>query len=71
MARQRITRRSFLKGTGAAAAAAVAAPTIVPSSVLGKGTQVAPSNRIAVGMIGVGRQVIYINLKSFVEAPDV
>ena len=71
MARQRITRRSFLKGTGAAAGAAVAAPTIVPSSVLGKGTQVAPSNRVTVGMIGVGRQTIFINLESFLRAPDV
>src|ERR1700730_1858597 len=46
-----VTRRSFLKA--AAGTAAVAGfPTIVPSSVLG---QMAPSQRINVGAIGVGR----------------
>jgi predicted dehydrogenase len=45
------SRRTFLKmSVGAAAAAGF--PTIVPSSVLG---QKAPSNRINVGAIGVGR----------------
>lgn len=71
MARKAMTRRSFLKKTGAGAGAALAAPTIVPSSSLGAGEKAAPSNRITVGLIGVGRQVIYINLKSFVQAPDV
>ena len=45
------SRRSFLK-TAAGAAAAVGFPTIVPTSVFG---QMAPSNRINVGAIGVGR----------------
>jgi predicted dehydrogenase len=45
------TRRRFLKGT-AAAAATVGFPTIVPSYVFG---QNAPSNRINLGAIGVGR----------------
>ncbi|MHC4800470.1 MAG: Gfo/Idh/MocA family protein [Planctomycetota bacterium] len=66
-----ISRRGFLKRTGIAAGSALAFPTIVPSSVLGKNGKVAPSNRITVGMIGVGRQVIYTNLKSFLQAPDV
>jgi len=44
------TRRDFLKA-GAAAAAAVALPTIVPSSVFGAK---APSNRINMGCIGLG-----------------
>jgi predicted dehydrogenase len=43
------TRRNFLK---MGAAAAISFPTIVPSSVFG---QKAPSNRINVGAIGVGR----------------
>lgn len=43
------TRRAVLKG---GAAAAIGFPTIVPSSVFGQG---APSNRINVGAIGVGR----------------
>ncbi len=45
-----ISRRSILKTAGAAVAAGF--PTIVPSSVFG---QNAPSNRINVGAIGVGR----------------
>jgi predicted dehydrogenase len=46
-----VSRRSFLK-TSLATAATVGFPTIVPSSVFG---QMAPSNRINVGAIGVGR----------------
>jgi predicted dehydrogenase len=45
------SRRSFLK-TGLGTAAAVGFPTIVPGRVLG---QFAPSKRINVGAIGVGR----------------
>jgi len=43
-------RRSFMK----VAASALTMPAIIPSSVLGKGGAVAPSNRITVGLIGVG-----------------
>ena len=46
-----VSRRRFLK-TGLGAAAAVGFPTIVPSAVLG---QFAPSKRINIGAIGVGR----------------
>jgi predicted dehydrogenase len=46
-----ISRRSFVK-TAAGAATAVGFPSIVPASVFG---QMAPSNRINVGAIGVGR----------------
>jgi predicted dehydrogenase len=45
------TRRSFLK-TSVGAAAAAGFPTIIPASVLG---QMAPSKQINVGAIGVGR----------------
>src|SRR5437016_12832468 len=45
------TRREFLKCASAAGAAALAFPVIVPSSVLG---QDAPSNRINIGLIGMG-----------------
>jgi predicted dehydrogenase len=48
--KHRISRRSILKSGALAAAAGF--PTIVPSSVFG---QNAPSNRINVGAIGVGR----------------
>jgi predicted dehydrogenase len=48
------TRRRFLAGAGAVAAAAagVGFPVIVPATVFGQG---APSNRINVGAIGTGR----------------
>ncbi len=45
------SRRSFLKGS-AAALGALSFPTIVPSTVFGR---TAPSNRINIGAIGVGR----------------
>ena len=54
-----LTRRQMLRGLGAAGAVA-AFPTIVPSSVFGKA---APSNRINVGMVGMGRQALHANLK--------
>lgn len=44
-------RRTFLKCVGGT----MALPYIVPSSVLGADNAVAPSNRIALGCIGVGR----------------
>ncbi|MEE8451482.1 MAG: Gfo/Idh/MocA family oxidoreductase, partial [Thermoguttaceae bacterium] len=44
-------RRDFLKTT---AGVAIGLPQIVPSSALGKDGDVAPSNRITVGCIGVG-----------------
>lgn len=49
-----------MKKASLATAGALAAPTIVPSTVFGKN---APSNRINVGMIGTGRQAINVNLK--------
>ncbi len=49
-----ITRRQFLKSSAAAAtSAALLAPVFVPASVFGAE---APSNRITLGCIGVGRQ---------------
>lgn len=47
------SRRRFL----ATAAAATAAPFIVPASAMGADGHVAPSNRIAIGLIGVGKQM--------------
>ncbi len=45
------SRRTFLKTS---AAAALAAPTIVPASVFAKPGEPAPSDRVVVGSIGVG-----------------
>ena len=44
------TRRNFLKKS----AMAIAVPTIIPSSVLGKGGSLAPSERLNLAMIGMG-----------------
>ena len=52
MAFNKTSRRNFLKTTAAAAATAAALPTIVPSSVFGAA---APSNRVTIGCVGVGR----------------
>src|SRR5512136_3192573 len=49
-------RRQFLRQTTTALAAALAAPAIVPASVLGRGGAISPSERITMGFIGVGGQ---------------
>ncbi len=54
-----LNRRAFICG---------AAPLIVPASIFG---QKAPSNRITVGIVGVGRQTVLVNLKQFLAMPDV
>jgi predicted dehydrogenase len=51
---KRLSRREFLKSTGAAAAAAIVAPSVNPASILSR--QVAPSDIMLLGLIGVGRQ---------------
>ena len=45
---QLLPRRRFLKNTLAATSAAVMAPTIIPSSALGRDGSVAPSERVVV-----------------------
>lgn len=61
MKKSKVTRRSFIKATSLAAGA-IAIPSIVPASVLGKN---APSNRINIGMIGTGRQAMGVNFRQF------
>jgi predicted dehydrogenase len=58
------TRREFLS-----AAAALAVPVIVPASALGLGGQVAPSQRITVGLVGCGSRGVNL-LDSFLAHPD-
>ncbi len=50
--------------------AAGAAPLIVPASVLGFGKP-SPGNRITIGMLGVGRQTVQVNLKQLLAMADV
>src|SRR5437763_5516147 len=64
------SRRQFLANTLSAAAAAIAAPTIIPSSALGRDGAVAPSERVIVGGIGIGSRGTY-DLGCFLEQKDV
>ncbi len=65
---QRISRRQFV---GALGAAAVAAPAIVPAGVFGRGGRSAPSERITVGFIGVGKMTNDYHLPELLKCPDV
>lgn len=58
------SRRNFIK---TAAAAAISAPTIIPSHVLGAD---APSNKITVGFIGVGGHGNGWNLPAYLKQTD-
>jgi predicted dehydrogenase len=51
-----LTRRRFLRNTLAGTAGAAGFPYIIPSSALGLGGSVAPSNRVIIGSIGQGGQ---------------
>jgi predicted dehydrogenase len=66
----RIHRRGFLKRALSAGAAAAVAPTIIPSSALGRDGAVPPSERIVVGGIGIGNRGTY-DLGCFLEQKDV
>jgi len=50
-----LSRRRFLHQAGVAAAA-LAAPSLIPASALGREGAVSPSERIAMGFIGLGGQ---------------
>ena len=65
-----IDRRRFLRTAAAAAGTAAIAPTIIPSSALGKDGAVAPSERIVLGGIGIGNRGTY-DLGCFLEQKDV
>jgi hypothetical protein len=60
-----ISRRRFL----GSAAAAFAAPLVIRSSALGAGATTAPSQRINLGFIGVGKQA-YGHLCTFASRED-
>ncbi len=65
-----LPRRKFLKQTLSVGSAALAAPMIIPSSVLGRDGNVPPSERIRVGGIGIGDRGTY-DLGCFFEQDDV
>lgn len=51
-----LTRRRFLRRTAGALGAALTIPEFIPASALGRGSLLAPSERITMGFIGVGTQ---------------
>ena len=63
-----INRRRFLKAA-ATAAGAIGIPYLVPSSVMGKDGDAAPSNRVTIGCIGVGGQGTG-NMRNFLGLED-
>lgn len=65
----KVGRRQFLKTT-AAAGAILMAPTIIPSSALGRGGAVPPSERVVMGGIGIGGRGSY-DLEQFLGFKDV
>lgn len=64
-----INRRQFLKRSTGTVLGAVSFPYVVTSSVLGKNGNVAPSNRIVIGCIGIGWQG-GTNMVNFLRKPD-
>jgi hypothetical protein len=65
-----MARRRFLARGLSAAGAALAAPYVIPSSVLGLDGDVSPSERITLGGIGIGNRGGY-DLGCFLQEPDV
>ncbi len=63
------TRRGFIRKS-VTAGIATAAPSILPSHVLGRGKSVAPGDKISLGVIGIGPRCRYV-LKSMLGLPDV
>jgi predicted dehydrogenase len=62
-----ISRRQFVKTTGAT----IAATAIAPTTVLGSKKKVAPSERITIGFIGTGKMAGDYHLKTLLGFPDV
>jgi predicted dehydrogenase len=67
-AKSRLTRRDLLRRS--AAAPALAVPWFVPSAALGRDGKVAPSERITLGVIGLGPRCNY-DLQAILKQPDV
>jgi len=67
---QTTNRRQFLSKSLGTAGFLACAPTIIPSSALGRDGHVAPSERIVVGGIGIGNRGQY-DLGCFLEQKDV
>ena len=66
---KKTSRREFVKRSAATAAGIFVVPNIIPSSVLGMGRKIAPSNRVVIGAIGTGSQGMS-NMGDFLDLKD-
>jgi len=66
---RQVSRRSFLRSGMAAATTVLAAPYIIPSSVLSKAGSTPPSEKLTMGAIGIGGQGMH-NLRNFLTCED-
>jgi len=64
-----LNRRRFLRDSMRAGAAAWAGLIWAPRGVMGAAGRAAPGERIAIGMIGMGRQAYHANLLPFLASP--
>ena len=62
----KLTRRKLLKS---ATGAMLSAPWIIPATALGRQKTPAPSDRITLGVIGIGPRGTY-DLKAMLKLPD-
>ena len=63
------SRRDFVKRSAAVVAGAIVLPQIIPSSALGMGGRLPPSDRIVIGSIGTGSQGMS-NMRDFLKLKD-
>lgn len=71
MSQDRYNRRKFLVRAGSVSAGALMVPYVVPGITLGLEDAPAASERVTVGLIGTGRQMVLVNLPQFLNMPDV
>ena len=65
----RLSRRRFLRKAGDALLGALALPSLVPARALGRDGTVAPSNRIALGVVGLSQG--WVDLERCLQFDDV
>ncbi len=63
------SRRDFVRRSAAAAAGLFVIPNIIPSSALGLGSKIPPSDRLVMGCIGTGSQGMS-NMRDFLRLKD-
>ena len=64
------SRRHFIKNAACITGGIATFPYVIPNTVLGRSGDISPSNKITIGMIGVGSHGTNVNLKSFLNQED-